>query len=205
MQLTPSSLRYGIFSRIAAKVPGMLRLRRRMTRETAHVHLVDNQVLGRYLQRPIRFPVEIVLHDPGAMRVLISPVRFLAPGVPAADGLCVRVHEDCRRIKPMQRGLSFFRTRTRSVHAEPVLDVFVVEIEDDHRKDVPDPEISPHRFPCSRFLKHAAKRYFRQGFRFPLLEENQHAVVRVLREDREIDAAGHQISAEGIGATRTQA
>src|SRR5271157_2619182 len=104
----------------------------------------------------------------------------------------------------MQRRCAFLRTWTRSVHAEPVLDVFVVEIEDDHGENVPDPEIGPYGFPCSGFLKHAAKRYFREGCGFPFLEKNQHTVVRVLRENREIDAARHQVCAEWIGATRTK-
>ena len=60
-QLTPSSFRYGIFFRRSGERAGVANVRRRMPREAADVHLVDDQVFGGNLQRAVVLPVEVVV------------------------------------------------------------------------------------------------------------------------------------------------
>ena len=59
-----------------------------------------------------------------------------------------------------------------SVHAETVFDVFVVQVEDNHGKDVSDPEIAPHGIAGLGPLKHSAKRNFHHRLGLALLEKN---------------------------------
>ena len=56
-----------------------------MAREAAHVHLVDDQVLDRDLERAVALPVEVVEDEPAAVRAGAVPVGLRAPDVAAAD------------------------------------------------------------------------------------------------------------------------
>ena len=70
-----------------------------MRGEAADVHLVDDQVLDRDLERPVVLPVEIVAARAAAVLVDVVPVGSPAPHVAAADRLGVRVEQDLRSCR----------------------------------------------------------------------------------------------------------
>src|SRR5258708_256369 len=111
-----------------------------MRGESAHVHLVDDEVLDGMLELAVTLPIEIVEGEPRAMLVDPAPVGLLAPHVASGNGGRVGIAEDLRGVEAVAVcGVP------RTGEAEAVLDVFVIEVENDHGIDVAGAELVRER------------------------------------------------------------
>src|SRR5262249_47639051 len=117
----------------------------------------------------------------------VIPVRCGAPHVAPGNGPGAGVEQEPGRIEAVTG------TRVeRAVHLVAVLDLLEVEVEDDHGKDVSDPELRRNgdfrHWPCA-----------------PLVEQYQRARRGVAGIHGEIHAARHEGGPEGESPPRAQA
>ena len=160
-----------------AKVPGNLTPDGRVAGEAADVHLVDDQVLDRHLQRPVALPVEVVEDEPAAVRARARSSPACAPQTsrpPMARG--VGVEQDLRRVEAVAAAAG----RTGR------------------------PCGSRTRCSRSRGRRRSWRRHCRCGTRSgngistsgsraaPFSKSTSVQAVAWLREDREVDAARHE-------------
>src|SRR5271155_4783051 len=103
-----------------------------MTRETAHMHFVDDQILERNLERTVALPVIVVKSDPRAVLEPRVPVRRLSPYVATADGAGIGVEQHGRGVEAVESRLPRLRAGKAVVHPETVFDLLIVEVEHSH-------------------------------------------------------------------------
>ena len=160
--------------------------RGRAAREVAHVHLVHDEVVDGRLQRHVVLPVEVVEHHAGPVLVQAVPVGLLSPHVAPYDELRVGVEQYPGLVEPVTLlGLE------GAVHAEAVLDVLVVEVEDNHREHIAQAEL-------------AEEGDFDERLLLAVVEQHQRAVGGVAGIDREVDHVAGDRRAERIGPARAQ-
>ena len=97
--------------------------------KVAHVHLIDDEVIDGCLQREVILPVEIVEHHACTILISTVPMRFLSPHVASHDEFRIGIEQNLRLIETV----AFFR-QERAVHAETVLDVLIIQVENNHRE-----------------------------------------------------------------------
>ena len=139
------------------------------------------------------------------MVVGILPIWRLAPNVTTANTSRVRIEQNILTVKAVDTRHPFFHFIKGAVHAESVLDILVIQIEDNHAKYISNPEITPGWLLGYGLLEQAAERYFDQGFGGAFLEQHQDAVISVLGKDREIYPIRHVRSAKWIRPARPEA
>src|SRR5271165_1325101 len=170
-----------------------------MTREPAHMHLVDDQILQWDLQRSIALPVVVVENDPGTVLEGGIPVRCLSPHIPAADGASIGVQQHGSWVEAVEGRLPRLGTGKAAIHAEAVFDGLMIQIQHGHGEDIADAELLPNRLFGKCFEEHPAEGDLDQWLLGALLEDHQDAIVGIVREHREIDPTRHQRGAERIG------
>src|SRR6516225_2219502 len=173
-----------------------------MPREAAHVHLVNDQILQRDLQRAIALPVVVVEHDPGTVLEGGIPVRCLSPHIPTADGTGIGVEQHLGRIEAVEGRLPRPGTRKAAVDAKAVFDGLMVQIQYGHGEDIDDTELPPNRLFRRCLHEHPAEGDLHEWLLAALFEDHQDAIIGMVREHREIYPAGHQRGAERIRVAR---
>ncbi len=129
-------LQIGDFLAQAVKGARCPHARRGMPREAAHVGLIDNEVLGRDLQRGIRLPIEVIEHRLRPVPVAVIPIGLLAPDVASANHLGVGIHQDLAGVEAVA-----LVGRERSIHTKTIFQVFGIQPEDGHGIDIADAEL----------------------------------------------------------------
>src|SRR3954469_16693835 len=149
-----------------------------MRGESAHVHLVEHELLDGMLELAVLFPIEVVESEARAMLVDAIPQRRLPPDVASGNGVRVGIAKDLRSVEAM----AVCRV-PRSGDAEAVLDLLVIEAEHDHGEDVAGAELIRERD-----LDH------RLGF--ATAEQDKRATGGSARKDGKVDAERLRARAE---------
>ena len=170
----------------AGKRTLVLHARSRTTREVAHVHLIDDEVVDGRFQRKVILPVEVGEHHPGTILVETFPIGLLSPHITADYQLGVRVEQNLRLIE----AVPFFR-QERTIHAETVLYVLIIQVENNHRKHIAQSEL-------------LEERYFHEGLFLTIMEEHQRAIGGIAGIHREIHHIANDRCAKRIRPARTQ-
>ena len=113
----------------AGKRTPVLHTRCRATREVAHMHLIDDEVVDRRFQRQVILPVEVGEHHPGPILVETFPIGLLSPHITPDNQFGVRVEQNPGLIE----AVAFFR-QERAIHAEAVFNVLIIQVENNHRE-----------------------------------------------------------------------
>ena len=174
------------FFRNTCKSARMLHTRLGATGEIAHVHLVYHEVVDGSFERKVVFPIKIVKHYTRTVLVIVDPIRLLAPHVASGDEFGVRIHEDFGLVETV----SLPRVK-RAVHAVAVLDVFVVEVKNHHRKDVAKPEL-------------LEKRNLQEGRLVVVVKQHESTIGGITRINRKIHRIAHHGRTERIRTTSTE-
>ena len=162
-------LQVGDFFPDTLKRSRKLHARGGMLCKTAHMHLINNQLLHRLFRLSGVTPVEIVEHHPPMITLL--PVGLFSPDALLRHRPRIRIQKHfCFIINQ-----PFFRD-VRPVHPIGVLKIVNIQTEHDHRIYPPDPVIFRKRNRPVRLF-------------FPSVKQQQLTGNRILRMNCKIDAA----------------
>ena len=161
--------------------------RRCMPGEAADVQFVNDQLFDRQIERPVVFPIEVVLRNASAVRENIAAAHRGAERLASADGAGERVEQDDAAVEAVP-GLGV----ARAVHTETVFDGMGVEVVDGHGIHIANAEFR-------------RERNLGEGSLCAHFEEDQRAVGRVRGKNGEIDSSGHDGSPERKRVPVTQA
>ena len=170
----------------ASKRSLVFHTRARTTREVAHVHLIDDEVVDGRFQWQVVFPIEVVEHHTGTILVEAIPIGLFPPDITTHNQFCVRVEQYLRLIEAM----AFF-WKEGTIHPEAILYVLIIQVEDDHREHITQPELLEEGDFDKRLL-------------LAVVEEYQRAVSGITGIDREIHHIAKDHSAKRIRSAWAQ-
>ena len=170
----------------ACKGAFVLHPRSSATGEVAHVHFIDDEVIDGRLQGQVFLPVEVVQHNACPIGIDIVLIGLLSPHVSPGNHHGIGVEQDLRLVEVV----TFFRL-VGAVHAETVFYVFIVQVEDNHRKHVAQAEL-------------LEKGYLDERFLFVPMKEHQRAVGSVTGIHGEVHHVAEDQGSERIGSSLSQ-
>ena len=156
------------------------------TCKVTHMHLIDDEVVDRCFQRLVTLPVEVIEHHTGTIGIDTIPVRLFSPYIAPHNQFGIRVEQYLRLIEAK----TFFRFEG-AIHAEAVLYVLVIQIEDNHREHIAQTKLLEER--------NLDKRLF-----IALVEEHQRAVGGITGEYGEVHHIAIHHRTEGGWSAGTQ-
>jgi hypothetical protein len=149
-----------------------------MLRKGPDMHLIDDEILGRILQRLVPLPVIVLVHKLSPMRKGVLRIRLSAPYGTAGYRFGIRIQQDPVLIVSQAPG--------RVIHAVKAVAVFGrldIDPEDHHGVDIADAE----------FLR---KRDLHKRLSVSVMIQKKRAAGRFFGKDAEIDAAVNNRRAE---------
>ena len=148
-------------------------------RETADMHLIDDQVLQRELKGLVALPVVVLADDLAPVNEACACFRKPAPHAPAGYRFGIGIQDRLSRIKILPRGRV-----PDPVEAVAVLGRLDLDPEDHHGVDIADAE----------FLREGD---LDKGLRITVMVEQQGAACRFFGKNTEVDAAVHDGGTKG--------
>lgn len=148
-----------------------------MPGKAADVQFINDQSANREVERPVVFPVEVILRNAPAMRKDVLFPRRAEDRTPA-DRAGKGIEQDVPPIEAMTGA-----RMERSLHPVAVFDSIRIEVEDCHGEDVTHPE----------FRREGD---FRERARSLLLEKDQSAGCGLRGENRKVDPARNKTGSE---------